>query len=269
MNKTRIGIHLLLLAPAALVSQAHAAERLETWSGYTLGVQASGYQYTEPSIMELRGKKLGLTAQATDNLGDRYYAATAMRYAFGKLNYTSPISGLKNDNPDYLLDWTGTGGRDYVSGKYALSPYAGIGYRVLLNDLRGQTSAGASGYRRLSQYWYVPVGVTHRMGVGGRSLVSTNIEYEHLVYGTQKSYLTDFDPAYPAGNPVNRQRKGYGFKLSTAFEQDNWSLGVFYYHWDVRESETNYYALPQGGLLSVKEPSNSTNEYGVQFKYRL
>ncbi len=65
----------------------------------------------------------------------------------------------------------------------SLSPYAGLGYRYLYNDLRGTTSTGEAGYRRYSQYFYVPLGLSSRFNVSGKWSVSPTIEYDYFITG--------------------------------------------------------------------------------------
>jgi len=238
-----------------------SALSLKTTDGFEIGAQVSSYTYEEPGLMDMKGAKLGLTGSAAKNLGNDWYAVGDARFAFGEVEYTG--SGTKSGNPDQLWDLRVVGGRDFAAGGPALSPYAGLGYRTLFNDLRGATSTGAAGYRRTSEYVYLPLGVTHRFQTNSVSRISTSLEYDYLISGRQTTYLSDVDAGL--GDPVNQQKNGYGVRLSSAYEKKDWSVGFFYYYWNIAESEKHYLS----SLVYVYEPKNNTNEYGVQVKYRF
>lgn len=138
---------------------------------------------------------------------------------------------------------------------------------MLNNDLR---DLGAGGYRRQSQYLYIPIGITHRFHVGSGSRISTNIEYDYFVWGEQKSYLSDVSAWYGSvfGNPVNKQKNGYGIRVNSAYEEQNWSIGVFFNYWKIKDSEINYY-VDGFDLYSLTEPLNTTKEIGLEIKYRF
>lgn len=232
---------------------------LRTTDGFTVGAQISYYSYEEPGVMDMKGVKLGLAGSAAKTLGNDWHVIGDLRFAFGEVDYTG--SGTKRNNPDQLWDLRATGGKDLAAGNAVLAPYAGLGYRTLFNDLRGTTSTGAAGYRRTSEYVYLPLGVTHRFQTNSDSRISTSLEYDHLISGRQTTYLSDVDPGI--GDPVNKQKKGSGLRFSTAYETRDWSVGVFYYYWNIAESERTYLS----SVLYVYEPKNNTAEYGVQVKY--
>jgi len=252
---------ILLSALVLVFPNSASAVSLRTADGFEIGEQVSNYQYEEPGVMNVKGVKLGLTGSVAMNIGDVLYVAGDLRFAFGDVDYTG--SGTKRNNPDRLWDLRATGGKDLAAGGTVLSPYAGLGYRTLLNDLRGTSSTGAIGYRRNSEYWYLPLGVTHRFKAGRFSRISTSLEYDYLIIGKQTTYWSDVGPGL--SDQVNRQKSGYGLRLSSAYEIKNWSIGVFYYYWNIEESERNYLS----SLVYVYEPKNNTSEYGVQVKYRF
>jgi len=69
-------------------------------------------------------------------------------------------------------------GLDWVGRSVSLSPYVGVGYRYLYNDVRGSTSTGAIGYRRESNYIYEPIGLTARFLLGDRWVLAPTLEGE-------------------------------------------------------------------------------------------
>lgn len=242
---------------------------LLTKDGIEIGLQSYWYKYEEEVdgafFMSNTGYKHGITLSGTKTLGDNYYLIGDIRYATGDVEYKSD-SGT-GDVSDDVAEGRLIVGNEAIVKNYLLSSYIGIGYRRLDNDLR---DLGSGGYRRTSQYLYIPIGVTHRFLVDDSSRVSTSLEYDYFVKGEQKSYLSDVGPAAAAlfGDPVNKQKKGYGMRLNTAYEMKHWSLGAFLNYWKIGDSETNYYTdgIWIYGLL---EPKNVTTELGLQVKYRF
>lgn len=242
---------------------------LKTQDGLEIGLQNYWYKYEEEVngafFMSNTGYKYGVSVTGTKNLGNDYYLIGDFRYATGDVEYTS-ASGT-GDVSDDVFEGRLVIGNESIVENYLLSSYIGVGYRRLDNDLR---DLGSGGYRRTSQYLYIPIGVTHRFLVDQFSRVSTSVEYDYFVRGKQKSYLSDVSPADAAlyGDPVNKQKKGYGIRVNTAYEQEHWSIGMFFNYWKIQDSETNYYvAWPW--IYSVKEPKNDTKELGLQIKYRF
>jgi hypothetical protein len=242
---------------------------LLTKDGIEIGLQSYWYKYEEEVsgafFMSNTGYKHGISLSGTKTLEDNYYIIGDIRYATGDVEYKS-ASGT-GDVSDDVAEGRLIVGNEAIVDNYLLSSYIGIGYRRLDNDLR---DLGSGGYRRTSQYLYVPIGVTHRFIVDNSSRVSTSIEYDYFIKGDQKSYLSDVSPAYAAvfGDPDNKQNKGYGIRLNTAYEMKHWSLGAFLNYWKIGDSERNYYT--DGVFIySVEEPKNVTTELGMQLKYRF
>lgn len=269
MKKT---VALGLYAVANLLCAAQAAgPSLNTTTGGDIGLQASTYRYEEVvndrTFMTTQGTKLGVTASGVRALESDdwrgWFVGADGRIAGGYVDYEG--SGTKSGVSDNLVEFRVTGGRDFAMNGYVLAGFAGVGMRKLYNDLRGQTSTGATGYRRDSTYLYLPLGVTHRFAWNEQARVSTTLEYDYLLEGSQLSYTTDFGALNDARNV---QRKGYGMRLSSAYEMRQWSFGVFYNYWNIDDSErATYILLPY--LYTVIEPKNSTREFGVAIKYRF
>jgi len=243
---------------------------LTTISGIQVGIQGEAYQYNEPGLDKNKGGKFGVTAAATQTFGydSQYFATIDFRYDFGQVDYSG--SGTKKNLNDYLGEIRGVVGRDILWQQAAIdfSPYIGFGYRNLFNDLRGITSTGASGYRRNSQYFYIPVGLTPRFRIDGDSRLTGNIEYDYFVHGEQTSDLSDAGLGDP--NITNQQDTGYGVRGSIMYENGNWSIGPYFNFWKIQQSATKYALNTQtqtvGGWV---EPNNNTAEIGAQLKYRF
>lgn len=265
---------------AAIVSHSFADDQnesiskeskmsLKTRDGFELGVQSYWYKYEEEVngafFMSNTGTKYGLSATATKTLDNDYYLKADARYATGDVEYES-ASGT-GDVSDKMYEIRMLAGNEAIVENYLLSSYTGIGYRRLDNDLR---DLGSGGYRRTSEYLYIPIGVTHRFLFNDISRISSSIEYDYFIKGEQKSYLSDVSPSYAAvyGDPVNKQKHGYGVRVNTAYEQDYWSIGAFFNYWHIGDSEVNQYVyFPY--IYSFVEPKNDTKEIGVELKVRF
>lgn len=241
------------------LAEADTSERnfsLKTVDSFEVGLQSYLYEYEEEVggafFMSNKGTKYGFSAAATKTLAEEYYLKGEFRYATGDVEYKS-ASGVA-DVPDDLYEMRLVVAKEKIVDGFLLGSYIGLGYRVLENDLRELVG----GYRRTSQYLYIPIGVNHRFRVGKSARISTNIEYDYFAWGEQKSYLSDIHPLY--ADLVHEQKSGYGFRINSAYEQQNWSIGAFFNYWKIEDSEIKVYFY---------EPENITKEVGVELKYRF
>ena len=261
------GISRPLLAVAVLLAPlvAHSQEPLAsvgTPRGFELGILASTYHYEEPNLMELDGERVGISAAYTFVTHTRWFARIDFRYSHGELRYEG--SGVLEDVPDDLYELRFVEGKDFFpSTRVSLSPYAGLGYRYLYNDLRGTSSTGAIGYRRYSRYSYIPLGLTSRFGLSERNAIAATVEYDLFLSGQQKSYLSDTNLGYI--NATNRQDSGYGYRVSVVFDVGRFSVGPWLHYWDIDDSDV----VSIGGGFSGLEPKNWTREFGLEMKYRF
>ncbi len=145
--------------------------------------------------MNLKGNRIGAVGAYTFTSPNRVYSRIDLRSSYGSLKYQG--SGTLDDVPDWIFETRAVIGRDYLTGdSAALSPYIGLGYRYLYNDLRGYSSTGHVGYQRVSQYLYVPVGLTARFRTGERWVVAPTVEYDVFLGGRQYSQLCDTGIGY-------------------------------------------------------------------------
>ena len=256
----RVNLAVTLAAAWACASPAQG-DALATRGGWEVGLQASTYEYDEPNFALLEGNRLGVSGSYTFLGQARIHSRVEARYSFAELDYTG--SGTLSDVPDHLIELRALAGRDYQAGKVAWAPYAGVGLRYLYNDLRGTSSTGAVGYRRKSRYWYVPVGVTLRVPLGGEWVMAPQLEYDAFVSGSQRSYLSDTGLGF--SDVTNEQRDGRGARAQLAFEGRRWSVSLWTHYWDIEDSEIQSVG---GGFVGL-EPANKTTETGVEVRYRF
>ena len=260
-----------LFACTALVMPSVGAEEisLKTRPGAELGVNAAYYKYEEPGIpVTEKGYNAGIDLAYTVIPKDDWFVRGDASFAYGRNDYTG--SGTKDDNPYYYAELRGTFGKDYEMEGYSLSPFAGIGFRYSRDDLQGLTSTGAAGYRRESQYLYIPLGVTHRTGLKARARLSTTLEFDFFLQGRQKSYLSDVSPSLP--ELTNEQNTGYGFRGSIYYEKGNWSIGPWFHYWHIDQSEMAAATVLVSGTPVTTfyvEPKNTTTEFGIRLGYRF
>ncbi len=242
---------------------------LKTLPGREAGVSASYYEYREPSLaVTEKGAKIGVDFAFTATPGGDWFVRGDGRLAHGRNDYTG--SGTKDGNPDWYAELRGTAGKDFDNGSYTLSPYLGLGYRFLANDLRGTTSSGAVGYHRVSQYLYVPAGLTHRLGLASGARLSSTLEFDFLARGWQKSYLSNVSTLVP--DQTNEQHGGYGIRASMYYEKENWSIGPWLQYWSINQSATTSVTVTALGNTFARvffEPRNKTTEIGLRVGYRF
>jgi hypothetical protein len=130
---------------------------------WDLGTEISYIRYKEPSVMEEKGVMYGIVGSYAYR-GELFKLQRCMlkaegKFAYGQVDYKN--SGTLDNIDDYILEFRGLGGYDFSILKAStLTPYVGIGYRYLNDDMSGMTtSTGARGYERESNYLYSPIGV--------------------------------------------------------------------------------------------------------------
>ncbi len=279
-NETRRSPVLLLAMLASLASplaqgQASTEEvfnLLATGTGVELGIGAFHNEYKEhiendPDFMHQSGRLYDLQLDGHITLDSELYIKAIVRLGDARFDYSG--SGTASDHKDRINDTRLLVGKDFFpKPSLAISPYIGVGSRNLSDDSRGRTSIGAIGYRRDSQYIYVPIGASIRFQVGNEARINTTLEYDYVQRGWQKSHLSD--TCRTLYDVVNRQSKGHGLHGSIAYEKDNWSLGPVIERWNISESNWMFAGrdcTSQHHYISAQEPANHTTEYGVRAAY--
>jgi len=263
-------IAVLITIAGLLVAGMARAEStaLASQTGSDIGLSLSSYKYREPDVMSSAGAKLGLDLRITQVLQSQLFIRGDLRYAFGPVDYTG--SGSMSGQPDWYIEARGLIGKDWTLGDAVFSPYIGLGYRYLLNDARGISCIGSTcyfGYRRESNYLYLPIGVTHRIALNDRARLVTELEYDHLLSGKQISMLSDGGVGY--SDVTNKQNSGYGLKLSVMYEKNKWALGPYLHYWNIDQSDT--VIVYQNGIpVGIGyEPKNDTVEFGVKARQQF
>lgn len=217
--------------------------------------------------MTLKGLKMGLDLHTAKVLQKDWYIRGDLRYAFGTVDYNSNSTGSASGEPDWYVEVRGLIGKDWVVRETVFSGYTGLGYRYLFNDGRGVTSTGYAGYGRTSNYVYLPLGIMHRRSLNDQARLDITLEYDQLLAGTQVSSLSDTGLGY--SDVKNNQSSGYGLRLSAMYLKSNWTIGPYFYYWNIAESDTAVvfrYGVPDS--VGV-EPKNNTVEFGLKASQRF
>jgi hypothetical protein len=240
---------------------------LQTQTGNNISLSLSSYQYQEPGLVSLKGSKIGLDILATQAWQSGLFIRGDLRYAFGAVDYNSNGTGSASGEPDWYIETRGLVGKDWWVKGMVLSPYTGLGYRFLFNDGRGVTSTGASGYRRESNYFYIPLGISDRLRITEQSNLETQLEYDYLMSGRQITRLTDTGLGF--SNVTNNQHTGYGLKLSVMYQKNNWAIGNYLHYWNIGQSDSTI--LYRNGTFygTAWEPKNNTVEFGIKVLQRF
>lgn len=265
----RIAAQIALLACTCVVGPRAWADtaQLTTRTGHSLGLGLSGYRYDETSVMNLTSRHVALDYSGTHTWesawprsNEGWFVRGDLSIAGGKADYRSPISGKLDNTTNWYLEAKALVGKDVDMGSYIIAPYIGLGSRRLFNDLRGTSSTGEKGYRRISLYKFLPIGLTHRTQLADQSQLSATVEYLHLLSGQQTVKLSDVS----ATNADLRlkQRRGHGIQLKLMNQRDRWSWGPTLSYWNIDASEP-------GGTPAYIEPRNKTYELGLKAFYHF
>ena len=88
----------------------------------------------------------------------------------------------------------------------------------------------------ISQYLYVPVGLTARFRTGERWVVAPTVEYDVFLSGRQESQLSDTGIGY--SDASNTQKHGYGYRAYLMLENGHWAFGPWLHYWNIKDSDT-------------------------------
>lgn len=256
MHKVKILAILLVLSNS---TTAFAKSKLATEITGTF----SDYKYKEPGFMDNKGNMYGIDIgfNLKPNENQPLFLGLQLALSTGKVDYSSQGTGSINREDNDKQEARILAG--FTQDIY--SPYLGFGYRRLVNDSSGMISTtGHKGYKRISQYYYLPVGVGIDVFSNKDIKLKTKLEYDYLIKGKQESDLTSFG----MGNVNNDQKSGYGYRfalqMATPINKSlNMLIEPFYEYWNIKKSEDQIVAT-SNNVYRVYEPKNNTREFGVK-----
>lgn len=259
---------LLSAGSGALADRSHA-DNPDGWgASFFIAPTVGHYQYEEPSLMKITGPSYGLA------LGYRYIAKNNLVWFLqgeanvvhgkydGHLFDRTPYSfehdrsniGVLSSSLGYQFAFQGPKGY-----QGAVITYIGLGYRYLFND----TSDDPHGYKRVSHYVYLPLGIQLLL-TKGQMIMQSQLEFDELLQGRQDTSNINFD-----GNTYsvsNKQKSGYGANAKLLFgrRQGSWTwlVGPYVRYWNIADSDP-----VDVGLGPMIEPKNNTLEAGVMLRF--
>lgn len=241
-----------------------------------LSPEVSYVTYKEPGIEE-KGVMYGLSGAATwrkraPESTDGMMVKADGRFGFGQVDYDGALSNgtpykIKDIN-DMIADVRGSVGYDFAVFKASrLTPYFGMGYRYLNDDL----SKDPAGYERESHYLYSPVGAAIETDLGNDWFAGASVEYDIFWRGWQESHLSD--AVATLDDVTNTQKKGYGLRGAVRAgkkgKKIDWFAESFIRYWSIEESEQSNLALSGTIIGSVVEPKNHSTEIGIRLGARF
>jgi len=269
-----VAVSMLVVSISVFANTAKQAPSAETSlsstpQGFFLGFGAYNYHYEESTdktfFMSNKGSMQGVLLSYTSTLPWKNISWTLrMESATGDLDYasdgTGELSGAQNNMGSTSVLFR----HDLpVTSTMTLSPYYGLGYRVLEDNKQNMTtSTGHSGYHRRSEYFYFPLGLKAQMSVSKNVRLMPRMQWNAFYHGRQ---ISDFDM-------INNQYIGYGYTLglttSTAVGRGAIEVDLRYKRWHIDDSSLTTYPENNGSIL-VKEPENTTSEFGLNLGYRF
>lgn len=235
--------------------------RKNTWE---IGPEIYHFKYKEPDVMKETGMFYGIFgaytyrgwAQASpeEHPGSKWMFRYEGRFAAGLVDYdgaTFDETPLTISNID---DRTFEGrillGPDFPKANSIDTLYFGLGYRFLKDDV---------GYKRESNYFYIPLGIDSMRGLKNGWYFGWTAEYDLFIRGQQNSHLSDVGYV----DIENKQDSGHGLRGSVKFvkkeKKTDFIIEPFIRYWDIDNSD-----IVDVGFY---EPANKTWEYGIRFTW--
>jgi hypothetical protein len=245
----------------------------ETPHHWEVNAESYYHNYEEPGVMEQDGIFYGVGAAYEYAQKQRPWFRYEGRFAWGQVDYTSPVSGTLDDIDDFTLETRGLLGYAFgVTQHISVTPFAGFGYRYLNDDSQGRTTnTGAVGYERESNYYYSPIGLQALVALNETWTVRSRGEYDFLWKGRQKNRFSEAIAGL--SDLENDQDEGYGLRGSLGVirrgEKMDVTVDGFVRYWDIEDSDlrpVNYLGTTIG--LGY-EPANETIETGAVIGLRF
>lgn len=279
MKRSEMFQNLTVLVFAATISffpalGANAAmnlsnDRSEMTTEFEVAPEISSIKYEEPNIATEKGLMYGISGAYTTRFPEKWVLGVDGRFSVGQVDYDSNGTGSIDNIWDYIIEVRGTAGYDLqVLNSTRVTPYLGLGYRFLRDELGGEVSTtNALGYDRQSAYFYLPIGVKTMTPLTNEWFVGLNVEYDIFLDGTQKSELGDAIAGLDTLE--NDQDQGYGVRgsIQVVKSSDRYDFFIepFIRYWNIKQSDTKavtYSGTPIG--VVGYEPKNNSTEIGAK-----
>ena len=255
-------------AGVASVAVKSTATRPYEFKGLSVGVVSGYIDYKEPGYMREYGQLYGLNVgysvlDETTTLAfnvEGQLVAGRLLYDGADVNLDTGVTTPKTSpTDDYIYNIRGTiGTYREINSLFAITPYAGLGVRVLNDKIIGSGS-----YNRNVSYIYLPIGVMFAGWFNDSWSYSLAGDLDFVVFGTVISKFSDVNPSNP---DITNHNRGTGARLQTSIRR-NFSrfaihAGVFYQKWKMDQSDGVSVTINNkpGSLI---EPTNESDFAGL------
>jgi len=260
MNMLHVLVVCALFGAAPDDSQTYKklGELLST-PNWSIAPEVSWFHYEEPGLMKDEGTLYGVAASYT-----RYYPAAfedrILRLegslAAGQVDYDGELMDgtpyTMEGNDDYLFNARVLWGPVWHTATWANYFHYGFGYRYLCDD----STQDPAGYRRHSNYFYIPLGVKASRALGGNWYLELGGESDALLAGLQITELPESET--DSSSVRNWQWPGFGLRGSLQARCKTNSVDVaiapFVQYWwvdDSRPSVTRTWYEPRNWSVQL------------------
>lgn len=234
------------------------------------GPEFDFYHYEEPGVVDHSGLLIGAWLKWAYFLP--YYRGEVQGdLKTGQLDYSGSICNITTNICTAYKAKTNVvilklAHRFQYSMDDDLSLFAGLGYRYLYD--KGE---GSGFYRRIGQYFYLPVGLTTKYSVNsGQSFLVFDFEYDHFISGQIESKLSDTNQTY--SDVKHSQNQGRAFKLNFGYESvatseipKPWNYYLIYEKWLLEQTDDAMLLINGSNSgKSLTEPKNYSEMIGLK-----
>ena len=255
------GLANLPVEDAPVEQSANAAAGLKSWQ---LGGIASYARYSEQGLMQLQGPRSGVSAVRQLRPFVAWEIAIQSQLQLSAMHYSSPISGELFNVPDLKTDLRIIAQHPLNSNSanapdaWQGSAYSGLAHRLHYNDLRGFSTVGSIGYRRLNQRIYAPIGL--QVSRPNASALSARLEFTPTLYGTHRTYMTDVGAERDA--TALQRSSGWGLEIGWLAWPD-WRLSAHHRQWSTTATDP-WVSTRFGVNRRYYEPASQWRETGLR-----
>lgn len=277
MNNISIMIG-VLLAGSALIP---TAARAETREGFEAGIEVFDYSYRErldgETIVFDDGTLSGINLSYVETIGSDLFLRAKLSAASGSVDYRSPDPAgdvRLEDIEQSVGQFEANIGIDLpLGGGVTLSPFTGLGVRLLLDDSGGEVSDnGFAGYDREVGFGYIPLGANLRLPIGGGgSALLIGAQYNFVFNGKARSDFSEIDADLP--DVELNLDGGNGLEASAMYQMPLGkraiSVGPFVRHWKLNRSDSFILANSEDPTEALEffEPRSRTTEIGIRLSF--
>jgi hypothetical protein len=256
---------LVLFLGLALTACPGAAAESPPFLSAEAGYQLSHLTYKESSLnVREKGWLQGVFARATIHTPVGLMVRAEGDASRGSLDYDGATWGgtpLTSSGVSRLTNARLLTGWDLNLGSWALTPYAGLGWRYWYDR-----QDGSGFYTRETTYTYLPLGAEVNLDLGDAWRLRLQAEVEVLLWGRNRSRLSEADSALGDAELDLRQGLGWLVSVGVTREMGLFALRLepFFWYWDVKRSDSQPLYWHNLRLGSVYEPDSTSATWGLR-----